>query len=165
MDRHQIELRKSAFNVLGADREALKTDMREMEVAFRGRGDLSEWSPEVLDEIDRCFVRNYMPDDDPVPCLFVENNADNLNRFTQYFHEVDRVLDIFKKQAPKYAREYFTYYSIWQIGEYKFPVPLGTASVVTAINKILQKVSRAFSEVRAPHPSVTRSPRSHVRFH
>lgn len=142
-----IERKKKAFDEPKADKKALRKDLLEMEAAFRGRGDLSSWRPEVLDEIDRSFVRNYMPEGDPEPCLFVSNDADNLNRFTRYFLDVDDILRSSGDRAPLYAREYFRYYSIWQMREYKFPVPLGTASVVLAINRILVKVPTAFSEV------------------
>jgi hypothetical protein len=50
-----------------------------------------------------------------------------------------------------YAKEYFAYFTIYQMQEYKFPVPLGTKSVVNALHKIA-----------APHavPVLQQSPES-----
>jgi len=93
---------------------------------------------------------NYLNEDgDPIPCLFFPHNVDNLNRFMGYCNDVDLALRTHSQSAPPYAREYFMYYTIWQMRGWRFPVPLGTASVVGALEKMTTKLSRGFSEVIA----------------
>jgi hypothetical protein len=147
MELDEIERIKGEFSEKDADREALREGLRGIEKAFNQRGNLSDWSPEVLDEIDLCFMRHYMPNGEPNACLFLPNNAENLNLFTAYFNDVDQVLRVHSRKAPRYAREYFTFFSIWHIQSYRFPMPLGTASVVGALNMILKKITRGFTEV------------------
>ena len=119
-----------------------------MENAFEMPGDLSSWTSQLLDEIDRCFVKNYVAEDGvPVPYLFFPNCAENLNRYIDYYEEVDRVFRMHSRTAPKYAREYFAYYSIWQMRQWPFPVPLGTKSVVGILNDMARSVTVGFSEV------------------
>lgn len=141
-----VKIRKS-FDTNTANREVLKDELKSMEKSFRGRGDLKHWTPEILGEIDDCFVKAYMEDDEPVASLFFPGCPDNYNRFLEYCNGVDQVLRRHPNDGPKFGREYFAYYSIWQMQEYGFPVPLGTASVVEALNKITSNVRAGFTEV------------------
>jgi hypothetical protein len=120
-----------------------------MEDAFNVRGDLSSWSPEVLDAIDACFTANYLESNgDPSPFLFFPDNVNNLNQFTAYCTAVDHALRSHANSAPKHACEYFAYYSVWQMRNFRFPVPLGTKSVVGALNGIATSLRNGFIEVR-----------------
>jgi hypothetical protein len=132
--------------------DSMRASLKEMGVAFRKPGDLSCWTPEILNEIDKAFVKIYVQDDQPIPCLFFPDSAMNLNLYDKYCQEVVKVLQHSTATGPPYAREYFIYYSMWQIQGFKFPMPLGTASVVDILNKMLLKVRRGFSEVSPEHP-------------
>ena len=144
----EIERIKFSFDAPNADKAAIRESLQEMEVTFRQPGDLSSWTPELLDNIDDCFVNNYLDKNgDPVPCLFFPDNPDNLNTFRTYCSDVDDVLRLHTESAPTYAREYFSYYTIWQMRGWSFPVPLGTASVVGVLNKMAMQVREGFSEV------------------
>ena len=119
--------------------------------AFKGRGDASSWNEELLAKINECFVRNYKDKDDPAApfcdSLFFPD-SDNYNRFTKYQMDVDKVLQEESHVAPRYAREYFSYYAlIWQLKGRSFPVPLGTASVIDAVHQLATKYRRGLSEV------------------
>ena len=126
----------------------MKIRLAEMEKEFRrGRGDLPALTPELLADIDKCFVNNYMEDGEPAASLFFPNSADNLNRYERYCDEVEVVLQKPENDAPRYALHYFRYYSIWEMRETIFPLPLGTATVVGVLNKMTNKVRRGFCEV------------------
>jgi hypothetical protein len=130
------------------EKDALRTSLEGMKEAFRKPGDLSSWTPDVLQKIDQCFVKNYLgANEEPIPCLFFPDSPDNLKIFITYCHEVDDVLRRHTASAPKHARVYFAYYSIWQMQGWQFPVPLGTASVVGILNKMAKDMKRGFSEV------------------
>jgi|HubBroStandDraft_1064217.scaffolds.fasta_scaffold185537_2 hypothetical protein len=133
----------------------LRANLNGMEQAFQNPGELSSWSPDMLHKIDQVFVKNYLDEDgEPVASLFFPNSADNLNRFMTYCNEVDHELRMEPESAPRYAREYFLYFSIWQMRGWSFPVPLGTASVVGVLAKMAKRVKNGFSEVSAcflPH--------------
>ncbi len=146
-----IESIKSEFDAPDSDQAALRSKLQGMEVSFRSRGDLSSWTPELLDEIDACFVKNYIGEDgEAVPCLFFPDSPDNLNLYISYCSGVDHALRTHFESAPRYARAYFSYYSVWQMRGFKFPVPLGTKSVVDALNKMAKKLTKGFSEVSRP---------------
>ena len=127
----------------------LRKDMKEMDKLFRqGRGDLREWSPEVLDMIDKMFLKNYAHKDYGFQMeLFFPDSQDNYTRFRQYCDGVDQILRENASGAPPYAREYFAYYSIWEMRGYRFPVPLGTASVIAAVDAIAANVRKGLVEV------------------
>jgi hypothetical protein len=120
-----------------------------MEDSFQKHGDsdLSLWTQDLLDDIDHCFVKNYMENGKPASCLFFPDSPDNINRFSTYCGEVDQALRRHSETAPRYAREYFLYYSIWQMRGWRFPMPLGTASVVGVLNSMVMKVEKGFMEV------------------
>jgi len=123
----EIERKKNDFDAPGAVLESVRASLKGMEVAFAAPGNLSSWTPELLDDIDTCFIRNYLGEEgEPVPSLFFPNCPDNLNRFMAYCSEVDQAIRTHYLTAPTYAREYFLYYSIWQMQDWPFPVPLGT---------------------------------------
>lgn len=119
-----------------------------MQLAFKERGDLQTWSPTVLDDIDNCFLKIYKPDGQLSPYLFFPDNFENKKLFTQYCTEVENVLRHAKpEKAPPHARAWFVYFSIYNMQDYKFPMPLGTASVVQAVNDLLMGVQLGFVEV------------------
>jgi hypothetical protein len=144
-----IESKRSEFNMANEDDDTtdLGNSLAEMKAAFRGQGDVSLWDPEVLTKIDRCFVKNYGDQGALANTLFFPSNADNENRFQKYCSDVDLVLKEAGSKAPKYSREYFAFYSIWQFQGFRFPMPIGTASVLEALNTILTKYSEGLSEV------------------
>lgn len=143
----EIEGIRTEFKRGNANETALKMRLEGMQTAFRGRGDLSRWNPDVLRKIDECFVTHYMDDQrEPCACLFSPDDPENLNKFNLYIDGVDGILRAHAGDIP-HARAYLAYFSIWKMQDYRFPVPLGTASVVEALDKILQKVTLGFSEV------------------
>lgn len=117
-----------------------------MEAAFEGRGDISTWTPALLDEIDDCFVNNFYDSRKLCDSLFFPGCADNLNRFGKYCTDVDRVLQTGVK-VPPYARTYFAYAMLWQTHGHKFPIPLGTKSVIEAVDTLAKKYRRGLREV------------------
>ena len=127
----------------------VRAEFKEMEKAFCGRGNLENWSAEVLEKIDECFVNRYKDGDMPISTLFFPGNEnDSYDVFLQYCGDVDQVLRLNGSGAPKYAREYFAYYCVWQMRGFSFPVPLGTASVVEVLHDMARLVPLGFSEVR-----------------
>jgi hypothetical protein len=126
----------------------LRKNTGEMDKAYlSGRGDLSKWTPEIMKKIDEIFVKNFVMNGEPVDFLFFPNNAEYLNAYNKYLLEVDEVFVEHQDKLPKYCREYLTYYSIWEMRDYKFPVPIGTASVVECLYKIANGRRKGFVEV------------------
>ena len=124
-----------------------KGELKGMESAFRHRGDLHRWNPELLGKIDDIFVECFMKDQSPKDFLFYVKNEDYANQFLEYCMAVDSLLMDHSAMAPEYAREYFAYYTIWQMRGYKFPMPLGTTSVISAPHTILKECKDGFGEV------------------
>lgn len=150
LDIGAIEKMKTLFDTDG-DMDVFRPSLKAMEDAFCQPGDLSLWTQDLLDEIDQCFVKNYVGEDEqPVPSLFFPDSPDNMNRFIAYCSDVDVVFRRNSETAPRYAREYFMFYSIWQLRPWGFPMPLGTASVVGVLNAMTKTVEIGFSEV-SPH--------------
>jgi hypothetical protein len=139
------EKRKSFYNKDESD--DVRESLAETEKAFKKLGDVSSWSPEVLDEIDAAFVKDYVDEDGDTGCLFFPRNVENLNVFRNYCNDVEQVLEKHGASAPPHAREWFVNYSIWQMREWEFPMPLGTASVVGVLNDMLMKTKNGFAEV------------------
>jgi hypothetical protein len=144
------DMRNGLTNAEGEDMRRRMDELDGMEKAFQGRGDLRTWSPEVLDEIDDCFLKAYMAKDELSPFLFFPDDTNNLNKFQEYFYEVDNVLRKRANEVPAHTRAYFAYYSTWQMRGYKFPVPLGTRSVVFSLHKVAELVETGFKEVSEP---------------
>ena len=143
-----IERVKNEFDAPDKDMDALRTRLQGMEDAFHKQGNLSSWSPDLLDEINACFLKNYVEEDGrPVPCLFFPDSPDNLNLYASYCSGVDHALRKHSFSAPRYAREYFAYYSIWKMRGFPFPVPLRTKSVVGILNDMAKKLTKGFCEV------------------
>ncbi|KAI0261575.1 hypothetical protein BGY98DRAFT_1104417, partial [Russula aff. rugulosa BPL654] len=146
----EVEKIKEAFLDLEKEDDAteLQESLKGMEKAFEKTGDLSSWSPELMHDIDQAFVKSYMDENGEAAAhLFFPDSAKNINAFAAYCTNVDKALRKHAKTAPPYAHEYFIYYSIWQMRGWRFPVPLGTASVVGVLNKMLKQVKNGFSEV------------------
>jgi hypothetical protein len=129
------------------DDTALRAEMKGMEAAFEGRGNLENWSADVLEMIDDCFKKHYMVGENPSPSLFFPKSDENVDKFQEYCDDVDQVLRMNPKDAPRYAREYFAYYSIWQMRDFRFPVPLGTATAVEVLHNMVSRVRTGFTEV------------------
>jgi hypothetical protein len=130
-----------------SNKEELRKKLEGMAIAFRGRGDLSEWPFEILDAIDECFVEHYMKNGEISTSLFVVDSAANLNNFSAYCDAVDQRLRNSGFDRPPYVREYFAYLSIWQVHGYSFPVPLGTRSVIRALDSLSTGFESGFTEV------------------
>ena len=150
MEAAEIERKRMELMSPNADKEAVKQDLEAMEEAFQGRGRVESWSPSILEKIDGCFLKHYTkgPKGDEIDeSLFFPDNANNLNIFTKYCSEVDDVLHRATEGVPRYAQEYFAYYTIWEKRGYAFPVPLGTRSVVEVLHRMTERVEKGFSEV------------------
>jgi hypothetical protein len=141
------DMRNGLTNVEEEDMGRCMDELDGMEKAFQGRGDLQTWNPEVLNEIDDCFLRAYMVKDELSPFFFFLDDTNNLNKFQKYFYEVDNVLRKQVNKVPPCARAYFTYYCMWQMRGYAFPVPLRTRSVVFLLHKVVELVEPGFKEV------------------
>lgn len=128
--------------------DEVRSALAKMEAAFVKTGNLSFWSREVLDEIDAAFVRHYLDEDrEPIPELYFPQSMKNLNQFELYCSDVDKALRRAQDGAPPFAREYFLYYSMWAMRGFKFPVPLGTVSVVGVMQNMLKRVKMGIQEV------------------
>jgi hypothetical protein len=137
--------------VTGTDREALDQRLVPMESAFFGRGDPEIWPEDILAKIDKCFIENYCDaSGEPCDCLFYPSHAENIDKFAAYCAGVDAILRDNRTILP-YAREYFTYATLWEKRGERFPVPLGTASVVEALHVLLKKYTRGLTEVRSDY--------------
>jgi hypothetical protein len=147
LSRQQLEDIRDQYLEKDKDKDELRSRLSGMAQAFQGRGDLKEWSNSVLDEIDASFVRHYMAQDKATDCLFLPNSADNLKAHQGYCIDVDRILAKSRGNVPQYAREYFTYSSIWEVHGYAFPMPLGTKTVIDAMAGILQEMRSGVIEV------------------
>lgn len=159
------QMREELEDQIG-DQAHLRKKLGAMEEPFKERGDLSSWSPEVLEKIDQCFIRCYTGEDkELVPSLFFPDSPQNLNCFRKYCGQVDNVLRECIESAPPYVREYFSYYSIWQIRDRRFPAPLGTRSVVAALRNILNGVENGFAEASLFHSPSLPFPRTNVPSH
>lgn len=144
----ELEKIREAFMDPTSDKKELRSKLEGMADAFRGRGDLSEWHFEMLDAIDGCFIEHYMPNGEISTALFMPDSPANTDAFGAYCEAVDQKLRGKVFQRPKYAREYFAYFSIWEMQGYSFPVPLGTKSVVQAVNMLSSEFNPGFVEVR-----------------
>lgn len=130
------------------DNEAsIKGALSGMATAFQGRSCLSEWDDEVLGKIDQCFIKHFYNADGPCLFLYFPESADYLNSFDKYCSDVDRVFQTNVNTSPPFARAYFAYSMMWKIHGHKFPMPLGTASAVSAVDSLATKVHGGLSEV------------------
>lgn len=118
-----------------------------MEDAFHERGNLKKWHPHLLEMINKCFVNHYMHKGDPVLSLFFLDSKDNKVWFLQYCDGINQALQLNASIALKYALKYFSFYVIWQLRGYGFPVPLGTTMVVKVLYTLMTRVLRGFTEV------------------
>jgi hypothetical protein len=130
------------------EREEVLASLNDMEKVFmRGRGNLEQWTPEVLDAIDKCFRTLFMSGGEPIAQLFFPYDDQGIALFNEYCEAVDAVLLANADRIPPYAREYFTYFTIWEKRDYAFPVPLGTASVIECLHKMACRVRKGMIEV------------------
>jgi hypothetical protein len=147
LDKEEIERKGAQLMDGGAVEAEARQALSSMKGAFRLRGDLSAWRDEVLMKIDECFTKNYHISGKLCQTIFFPENADNQNRFMQYCSDVDCVLRTNAQLVPKYAREYFAYYAIWTLHGYPFPMPLGTASVIEALDTLMSRYQDGMREV------------------
>lgn len=129
------------------DREALDKRLVAMEKAFCQRGDPNAWPDDVLTKIDQCFINNFYVNDAPCDSLFYPSHPSNVTSFMTYRDDVDAVLRDNKSSVPQYARQYFAYAMLWEKRGHRFPMPLGTASVIEALHTLLKKYRRGLTEV------------------
>jgi hypothetical protein len=130
------------------ERAEVLSSLDDMEKVFmRGRGSLEQWTPEVLEAIDKCFRTLFMSGEEPVAHLFFPYDDRGIELFNEYCDAVDGVLQANADKIPPYAREYFAYFTIWEKRDYAFPVPLGTASVIECLHKMASRVCKGMIEV------------------
>jgi hypothetical protein len=130
------------------EQKAIRESLVEMRgVYMGGRGDVSQWTPEVLNDIDECFVKYFMEDDEPIPNLFYPNDEVALHRYSKYVTAVETVMDKHATTLPRYAKEYMSYYLIYDPEATPFPIPVGTASVILCMHKLADRVRKGFIEV------------------
>lgn len=136
--------------VEGQKSDDIDNKLAAMSKAFRRRGDPSAWDDEtVLAEIDKCFTDNFLLEGEIRDELFYGDDPETHDLFTKYRSDVDKVLKDHRSSKLPYAREYFAYsMMMWKKRGYKFPVPLGTASVIECIHNLVKKHSAGLTEVR-----------------
>lgn len=140
-------------NVLsnGESSEATKGEilkqLKVMEAPFRKRGNPKLWDSEVLDLIDGCFAEHFMFEGNIAEWLFLPNSEENQAHFMHYCGGVDIILATYPDKVPPHSREWFAYYSLWQVHGYAFPMPLGTSQVIAALESILRGYKSGFVEV------------------
>ena len=135
--RKDLETIQDEYNNPNSDKTVLDERLEGMKKAFQTRGSLKQWDEDVLEEIDGQFAQHYMQGEKVALWLFHPEDRQNNEAFMKYCAGVDRVLRAHTDTVPKYAREYFTFYSIWQYHGHQFPVPLGTQKVVRAMEILL----------------------------
>ena len=126
-----------------------QTKLAEMKRAFLGRGDLQQWTEDVLAKIDKCFQDHFFTSGVVHDALFALDSPKAYIIFSQYQSAVDQILRENRATVPPYAREYFAYSMFWKERGYRFPIPLGTASVIEFIHSLTQKHASGLNEVRA----------------
>ncbi len=143
----ELELIRDSFGDEKSDKDVLRKWLEVMEPVFRKRGSLKGWRPETLDKIDDCFEEHYMLDKEVLTFAFVPNSGGNQNAFMKYCAGVDEILEMHSDIVPKYSRDYFAYYSIWEVHGYAFPMPLGTSKVVSVLEAIVSGYRDGLIEV------------------
>lgn len=148
--RAELEKMRNVFNDPGSSaekKEELRVRLRGMEEAFRRRGDLRLWRPGMLDKIDQCFEEHYMQNGEMVSFAFLPDSADNQYEYMKYCGGVDTILAAHSELVPVYARDWFAFWSMWEIQGYAFPVPLGTSKVVSGMEGMLRGYREGIIEV------------------
>jgi len=145
--RRELEKIRDAFEDPKSDKEALRGQLAGMVTAFEGRGDVGEWDLEILDRIDQCFEEHFTSEGTAESWVFMPDDDRNLGRYAKYCGEVDRILLTYSDAVPKYARDYFAFYSIWEVQGYAFPMPLGTSKVVSVLAQLLERYQPGVIEV------------------
>jgi hypothetical protein len=118
-----------------------------MERAFEGRGDPAAWSEDLLLSIDNCFKANYLRDGVPCDSLFFPDHPENHDNFQKYCADVNIILRDNYSSALPYVREYFSYAMMWRKHGHRFPMPLGTATVIGVVHDLAKKYRLGLSEV------------------
>ena len=145
--RAELEAIRDRFGQEDADKDELRGLLSGMKGAFQKRGDLSKWGAGVLDHIDECFREHFMIDREASDWVFYPKNGMNLGKAERYYAGVDRILSTYSEIVPRYARDWFAYFSIWEEQGYAFPMPVGTCSVVGVVEKYAREYSSGIVEV------------------
>jgi hypothetical protein len=149
IERQRLQKIRADFGKDGVDKKKLRDELSRSGIAqaFRGRGRLDKWPVNVLNSIDDCFEKHFMVQEGISGWAFVQNSGKNLDAFTEYCTGVDRILATYSDTVPRYAREWFAYYSIWEVQGYAFPMPLGTSKVIRMVEGLLSVYRDGVNEV------------------
>src|ERR1700761_8167170 len=128
------------------DRKALDKELARMEKGFRRRGDPEIWPEDLLTQIDECFIKHFYVGGAPCDSLFYPSHPSNMTSFMSYCDEVDKILRD-HPSPPEHAREYFAYAMLWEKRGQRFPVPLGTSSVIEALYTLTKRYRLGLTEV------------------
>src|SRR5260221_12327218 len=91
LGRPALELIGDRFEGGKYDKTVLRQELDDMVTTFRGRGNVKQWRLEVLDKIDECFKAHFMAGDSATTWAFVPGNNQNLDAYTKYCADVDRI--------------------------------------------------------------------------
>lgn len=130
-----------------ADKEELLKRLSVMKDPWQKRGDIRLWQESALNKLDECFEENYMCGEAVSPWFYRPNSEANLEHSETYYAGVDRILTAHSDAVPPYARDWFVYYSIWEVHGYAFPMPLGTSKVIEAVEKLAVSYHAGIVEV------------------
>jgi len=145
--RGELDKIRDAYSDPASNKEDLDKQLSVMKTAFKKRGNLKLWDRDPLERIDEIFEECFMCDGEASSWLFARNNHTNLEQFGKYCLEVDRALAMFSDKVPRYARDWFAYYCIWEVHGYLFPMPLGTSKAVGALEQMAQTYRNGIVEV------------------
>ena len=146
--RSELEKIREALGKEGVDKTAVRERLGLMKEAFQKRGDVTRWSSAVLDKIDVCFEEQFTLNGEVSGWVFYPDSAMNLNKADKYYSGVDRILATHADLVPRYARDWFAYFRMWDEQGYAFPMPLGTCSAVGIVEKLAVGNSVGIIEVR-----------------
>ena len=146
--RSELEKIREALGKDGVDKTAVRERLGLMKEAFQKRGNVTRWSSAVLDKIDMCFEEHFTLNGELSGWVFYPDSAMNLNKADKYYAGVDRILATHADLVPRYARDWFAYFRMWDEQGYAFPMPLGTCSAVGIVEKLAVGNSVGIVEVR-----------------
>ena len=146
--RSELEKIRDELGKDDSDKAGLRARLSVMKEAFEKRGKATLWSTEVLDKIDACFEEHFTLNGDVSGWVFYPDSAMNHNKAEKYYAGVDLILATHAEVVPRYARDWFAYFSMWEEQGYAFPMPLGTCSAVGIVEKLAVGNSAGIVEVR-----------------
>ena len=147
--RVELEKIRNELAKPDCDKKELLKQLGVMKGPFRKRGDVKLWHGNLLEAIDTAFEEIFLPDgEEKIPEWFLHPHSNKyLDESSNYFVAVDRLLAKYSDLAPRYARDWFVYYSIWEVHGYKFPMPLVTSKVAAAVERLAQEFRSGMIEV------------------